>query len=117
MEPDLRKKIRVIRLNREGPAGSGLTKMELDPADFQSDLPEQYLHIYFQDDVLGLTVVVWTTTSMQEAFGPYPGDEFMCVLEGQVAMVDSAGNETVKGKARLSALATASPSAGSRSVS
>ncbi|MCP4391544.1 MAG: DUF861 domain-containing protein [Gammaproteobacteria bacterium] len=38
---------------------------------------------------------VWTTTSMQEAFGPYPGDEFMWVLEGQVSMVDGDGGETL----------------------
>ena len=64
---------------------------ELDPADFQSDLPEQFVHVYFEDEALGLSVGVWTTTTMQEAFGPYPGDEFMWVLEGQVAMLDGAG--------------------------
>lgn len=32
---------------------------------------------------------------MQEAFGPYLGDEFMWVLEGQVSMVDGDGNETL----------------------
>ena len=31
---------------------------------------------------------------MQEAFGPYPGDEFMWVIEGQVAMMDGDGNAT-----------------------
>ena len=31
---------------------------------------------------------------MQEAFGPYPGDEFMWVLEGQVAMIDGDGKAT-----------------------
>jgi uncharacterized cupin superfamily protein len=67
--------------------------MSLDPSDFQSDLPEQHLHVYFEDEELGLSVGVWTTTSMQEAFGPYPGDEFMWVLEGKVAMVDAGGVE------------------------
>jgi uncharacterized cupin superfamily protein len=84
----------VYRLEAEGPAASGLEKMELDPVDFQSPLPEQHLHTYFEDEKLGLSVGVWTTTSMQEAFGPYPGDEFMCVLEGRVAMVDGQGKET-----------------------
>jgi uncharacterized cupin superfamily protein len=32
---------------------------------------------------------------MQEAFGPYPGDEFMSILEGQVSMVDADGSETL----------------------
>ena len=89
MSPEMK----VYRLERNGPAGTGLSKMELDPADFQSDLPEQHLHAYFEDKDLGLSVGVWTTTSMQEAFGPYPGDEFMWILEGRVAMVDAGGRE------------------------
>jgi hypothetical protein len=32
---------------------------------------------------------------MQEAFGPYPGDEFMWLLEGQVSMVAGDGKETL----------------------
>jgi uncharacterized cupin superfamily protein len=84
----------VYRLEPNGPEGIGLKKMKLDPADFQSELPEQHLHVYFKDEDLGLSVGVWTTTSMQEAFGPYPGDEFMWVLEGRVAMVDADGRET-----------------------
>ncbi len=85
---------KVYRLERSGPADTGLAKMKLDPADFQSELPEQHLHVYFEDEALGLSVGVWTTTTMQEAFGPYPGDEFMWVLEGRVAMVDADGKET-----------------------
>ena len=90
----MRTETAVYRLGQNGAAGSGLSKMELDPADFQSDLPEQHLHVYFEDEDLGLSVGVWTTTSMQETFGPYPGDEFMWVLEGRVAMVDADGRET-----------------------
>jgi uncharacterized cupin superfamily protein len=85
---------RIIPLEPEGPAGTGLEKMDLDPADFQSELPEQYIHVYYEDEGLGLSVGVWTTTTMQEVFGPYPGDEFMWVREGQVSMVDGDGNET-----------------------
>ncbi len=84
----------VIRFERNGPEGVGLEPMELDPADFQSELPEQTLHVYFSDEEFGLTLGVWTTTDMQEAFGPYPGDEFMLLLEGRVAMLDGDGNET-----------------------
>lgn len=68
--------------------------MELDETDFQSELPDQQLHVYFEDEDLGLSAGVWTTTDMQEAFGPYPGDEFMCLLEGQVDMMDGDGNAT-----------------------
>ena len=83
----------IIRLENNGPMGVGLTSMDLDPDDFQSELPEQYWHLYYENEEIGLTVGVWTTTTMQEAFGPYPGDEFMCILEGQVAMVAEDGSE------------------------
>jgi len=86
---------KVYRLEPNGPSETGLKRMQLDPADFQSELPEQHLHVYFEDEALGLSVGVWTTTSMQEAFGPYPGDEFMWVLEGRVAMVDGEGREVL----------------------
>jgi uncharacterized cupin superfamily protein len=85
---------RVIRFEAKGPADTGMPAMKLDPADFQSALPEQHLHVYFEDEALGLSLGVWTTTDMQESFGPYPGDEFMWVLEGQVDMVDGDGNAT-----------------------
>ena len=89
------KNLRVIRLDAEGPEGIDLEKMQLDAADFQSPLPEQFGHVYYEDEELGLTVGVWTTTSMQEAFGPYPGDEFMSIIEGQVSMIDAHGDETL----------------------
>lgn len=82
----------IMRLERDGPPESGLARMTLDPADFQSPLPEQSIHVYFEDPKIGLSVGVWTTTDMQETFGPYPGDEFMLVLEGRVEMVDGAGH-------------------------
>ncbi len=85
---------RIKRLERNGPAGTGLTPMTLDPVDFQSSLPEQSIHLYHEEPEIGLSVGVWTTTDMQEAFGPYPGDEFMLVLEGRVEMVDGAGHAT-----------------------
>ena len=84
----------IIRLERDGPGGVGLERMALDPKDFQSDLPDQHIHVYYEDPALGMTVGVWTTTDMQEAFGPYPDDEFMVVLEGRVVMIDGKGHET-----------------------
>jgi len=81
----------IIRLQANGPEGKGLQPMTLDPADFQSPLPRQNVHVCFSDPVLGLNVGVWDTTSMQEAFGPYPGDEFIVVLEGAFAMIDGQG--------------------------
>lgn len=69
--------------------------LDLDADDFQSDLPEQHWHLYHENMLLNLIVGVWTTTSMQEKFGPYPGDEFMCILEGQVEMIDREGGKTL----------------------
>lgn len=88
-------KQKVIRFETNGPDGAGLQEMQLDPASFQSELPGQHIHVYYADETLGLEVGVWTTTSMQEAFGPYPGDEFMWVREGQVSMIDGENHETL----------------------
>lgn len=83
--------LRVIRLERNGPAGAGMPEMECGPADFQSPLPTQHVHVYFEDKDIGLSVGVWDTTTMQEAFGPYPGDEFIWVLEGGFNILDGQG--------------------------
>ncbi len=88
-------KSKIITLKTNGPEGVGLSKLKLEQEDFQSGLPEQSWHIYFEDEAFGLTVGVWTTTSMQERFGPYPGDEFMCILEGNVTIVGKDGRETL----------------------
>ncbi|MCP3976392.1 MAG: DUF861 domain-containing protein [bacterium] len=79
---------KVHRLEKYGPAGLGMHQMTCNPEDFASDLPTQTLHVYYDDEDLGMSVGVWTTTSMQEAFGPYPGDEFVLLLEGGFTMVD-----------------------------
>lgn len=81
----------VIRLEPNGPSGTGLVEMECDPNDFQSPLPTQNLHIYYEDQDNGFSVGVWDTTTMQEAFGPYPGDEFIWVLDGEFRMLDGEG--------------------------
>ncbi len=81
----------VIRLDGNGPAGIALQPLDLDPADFQSPLPRQNVHEYFADEEAGPSAGVWDTTTMQRAFGPYPGDEFILVLEGSFAMVDGQG--------------------------
>ena len=82
--------LRVYRFEPNGP--DGLKPMVLDPADFHTVPEQQNLHVYFQDKDLGMSVGVWDTTSMQEAFGPYPGDEFIFVLEGAFKMLDETGD-------------------------
>jgi uncharacterized cupin superfamily protein len=69
-----------------------LQPLKLDPQAFQSALPVQHYALLFEDEAIGLAVGIWDTTTMQEAFGPYPGDEFITVLDGRFAMVDASGN-------------------------
>ena len=76
---------------RIDPDALTLDPLELDPADFQSPLPVQNYAVLFEDAAIGLAVGIWDTTTMQEAFGPYPGDEYITVLDGQFTMVDAAG--------------------------
>jgi hypothetical protein len=82
---------RVVRLEKYGPADTGMPEMKCNAEDFASDLPTQTLHVYYDDEALGMSVGVWTTSPMQEAFGPYPGDEFIWLLEGGFKMVDGDG--------------------------
>ncbi len=83
---------RVHRMNPHGPVDTGMPEMECDPDDFASDLPIQTLHVYYEDEDLGMSAGVWTTSPMQERFGPYPGDEFIWLLEGGFKMVDGDNN-------------------------
>ena len=87
---------------RIDPGALRLERLELDPAMFQSPLPVQNYHLVFADEAIGMAVGVWDTTTMQEAFGPYPGDEFITVLEGAFAIVDGKGG-AVRGGAGQSA--------------
>ncbi len=85
---------RISRMLADGPPGTGLMPMELEAEDFHSPLPRQHIHFAFTDAALGLKVGTWDTTSMQEAFGPYPGEEFIVVLVGNFAIIDGKGEGT-----------------------
>jgi uncharacterized cupin superfamily protein len=100
---------RLIHLTPDGPEASGMTPLDLDPADFQSPVPQQNGGQFFQDTAIGLTVGVWDTTTMQEAFGPYPGDEFIWVLEGNFAMIDGAGQAVRAGRGDCVAFRNGAP--------
>ena len=76
---------RIIRLEPFGPTKTGMQKMHLEPDDFRSEFSVRHIHVYYEDETLGLSVGIWDTTSMQEVFGPYPGNEFVGVLEGKSA--------------------------------
>lgn len=74
---------------RIDPDRIALEPLDLDPAAFQSPLPRQNYALIFEDEAIGLAVGIWDTTTMQESFGPYPGDEVITVLDGHFAMVDA----------------------------
>jgi uncharacterized cupin superfamily protein len=80
-----------LRPLRIEPDALRLEPLDLDAEDFQSPLPVQNHHLIFADEAIGLAVGVWDTTTMQEAFGPDPGDEFITVLDGRFAIVDAQG--------------------------
>ncbi len=88
---------RIIKLN-QNPSGFGDTKDELDVSMFESDIPIQHTHSYYEDDKIGLYVGVWDTTSMIEHAAPYECDEFMILLEGDACLKNNKTNrvKTVK---------------------
>lgn len=75
--------IKVIKLI-QSPAGFGGVTDELEDNMFESPLPRQHTHSYFEDEELGLYIGVWDTTDMIEAAAPYACDEFMTIIEGAV---------------------------------
>lgn len=87
MKDSVTNQLRLIRFEPNGP--DGLAPMDLTPYDFHTRPDAQNLHVYFEDEDLGMSVGVWDTTPMQEPFGPYPGDEFIYVLEGNFEMMDT----------------------------
>ncbi len=84
----------ITRLTAQGSERPAWDAMELDPSDFASELPRQFWRLDHSEDARGLYIGEWTTTPMQEAFGPYPCDEFMILLEGHVRLIDAAENVT-----------------------
>lgn len=72
----------IIRLSAE-PDGFGETADDLESELFDSELPTQHSHEYYEDEDLGLYIGVWDTDDMIEAAGPYACDEFMWLIEGK----------------------------------
>lgn len=76
---------KIIRLSRH-PKDFGQSPDDLDKDMFESDLPIQNTHTYYEDENLGLYIGVWDTTDMVETAAPYVCEEFMVLLEGEVAV-------------------------------
>ena len=76
---------KIIRLSPI-PKNFGKVADELEDEMFESALPTQHTHSYYEDDELGLYIGVWDTTDMVENAAPYACDEFMVLLEGQACI-------------------------------
>jgi uncharacterized cupin superfamily protein len=88
----------VERIAPKGPPGVGLVEWEaLDPANLVSGEPVQHGHVYDEDAALGYSVGVWRCTPFDDAPGPYPVDEYMLLLDGEVVMATPDGAETTIG--------------------
>ena len=89
---------KIISLSAS-PEGFGQTPDTLDSEMFVSALPIQHTDTYYENEELGLYVGVWDTTDMIETAGPYPCDEFMWLLEGEVVIRNCSSGEMEKAKA------------------
>jgi uncharacterized cupin superfamily protein len=84
--------IKIIKLS-QNPRGFGKVADELEAEMFESSLPTQHTHSYYEDEALGLYIGVWDTTDMIETAAPYTCDEFMSIIEG---VVEIKNNQTGK---------------------
>ncbi len=83
----------IIRLSST-PEGFADSVDELTVDMFESALPVQHSHDYFEDNDLGLYIGVWDTTDMVEAAAPYGMDEFMVLIEGAAVIRNNKTNTT-----------------------
>ncbi len=74
---------KIIKLV-QNPTSFGDVADELEENMFESPLPKQHTHSYYEDEELGLYIGVWDTTDMIETTAPYSCDEFMSIIEGAV---------------------------------
>lgn len=81
----------IIRLSHK-PEGFTGNVDDLTADMFESAIPIQHSHAYFEDDDLGLYVGVWDTTDMTETAAPYAMDEFMVLIEGAAVIRNNTTN-------------------------
>jgi uncharacterized cupin superfamily protein len=88
----------VIRLNRDGPEGTGLPFWgHLENENVIDGEPTETGHNFFTDATGKLTSGVWEVTPCTTQADAYPVDEFCIILSGKVVITDGAGRaETFK---------------------
>ncbi len=82
----------ILRLQPSGP--NGLETWEpMDPSELESGNPVQRGHLYHEIEAQGYLAGVWDCTAFTSPMMPYPVDEYMLFLEGELTMVLPDGAE------------------------
>jgi uncharacterized cupin superfamily protein len=81
----------AMRMDAQGPKGTGLEDWGAYDAELISGTPQQNGYMYLDDKERGLTAGVWDCTPMHIKMGPWLVDEFMVLLEGSVTILHEDG--------------------------
>lgn len=73
--------MKIIKLN-QNPQGFGDIVEKLEKGMFESALPTQHTHCYYENKILGLSIGVWDSTDMIATAEPYSCDKFITIIEG-----------------------------------
>lgn len=68
---------------------------DIPAEELDSGNPVQNGYFYVDDKASGLMAGVWDCTAMTTAMAPYPVNEFMILLDGEVTMIEESGRETL----------------------
>ena len=68
---------------------------DIPAAELDSGTPVQNGYFYVDDKANGLMAGVWDCTAMTTVMAPYPVNEFMILLDGEVTMIEENGRETL----------------------
>ena len=68
---------------------------EQDTSRYIGGVPEQGIKVFFEDATGQMTVGVWSTTEMHTRSLPFPRNELMHILAGEVTITDGAGRATI----------------------
>ena len=84
-----------FKFEAAGSSNNGLKEWEtMDPNNLISGNPIQRGHIYHENPNIGYMTGVWDCTEFVDQMGPYPVDEFMLFLEGEL-FLDVPNGKTV----------------------
>ena len=86
--------LKVVKFDPYGPGDAHLPEWEAIPEEtIVAGTPIQRGHFYFDTGEGMLTAGVWDCTAYESRLEPYGVNEFMCLLEGAVSIIDQNGHE------------------------